>query len=241
MAHDDGEPCLGREGVLFFGGVSAGLSHEVSNVLNIINELAGLQRDIALAAAEGGDARVARIADLADRIKAQVSRGEEINRRLHGFAHSVDHADTTFDLRELLALLGYLEARQARLSEVELTVRAPANELLLQGDPFALLLAVHGCVAAAVRAGGSGGSVSIDATRQEAGAQIRVSCSGPMPQEVAELTAASALATGTALWGATVSVEPAADAPRSIVLTVPAVAAGPPPSRRGEPLPEEDS
>jgi C4-dicarboxylate-specific signal transduction histidine kinase len=240
MAHGDGEPCLGREGVLFFGGVSAGLSHELSNVLNIINELAGLQHDISAAAAEGGDARIARIADLADRIKAQISRGEEINRRLHRFAHSVDNAEATFDLRELLALLAYLEARQARLSEVELTVRAPDSELQLRGDPFALLLAVHGCVTAAVRAAGSGGSVSVDAIRQDAGATIRVSCSAPMPAEVAEPSTASALFTGTALWGATVSVDPPLDAPHSIVLTVPAVATGASP-RRGEPPPEEET
>lgn len=226
MSDRSGTPCLGREGVLFFGGVSAGLSHEFSNVLNIINELAGLQRDIAVAAAEIGDARISRIADLADRIKAQVDRGEEINRRLHGFAHCIDHAETTFDLAELLSLLAYLEARQARLAEVQLDFRKPDTELLLHGDPFALLLALHGCVSAAVRAGGSGGHVEVAAAPHEDGARIRVACSGFMPAESVRPSPSSALGTGAAIWGATVTVEPSAESPQSIVLTVPASAGG---------------
>ena len=37
---------LEREGVRFFGAIGAGLSHELSNVFNIINELSGLQQAI---------------------------------------------------------------------------------------------------------------------------------------------------------------------------------------------------
>ena len=104
MSDRDRSGRLGSEGVAYFGGVAAGLSHELSNVFNIINEIAGLQHDIASAAADSGDARVARLADLAGRIKAQVGRGEEINRRLHRFGHSTDETSVTFDLAELLEL-----------------------------------------------------------------------------------------------------------------------------------------
>jgi hypothetical protein len=211
--------------VLYFGGVAAGISHEISNILNIINELAGLQHDIAAVAAGYGDARVGRIADLADRIKAQVTRGEEVNRRLHSFAHSVDEAETTFDLVELFALLAFLEGRPARLAGVELTVRAPEHGVSLHGDPFSLGRADPGCGAAALRAAGSGGRVDVEAERHDGGARIRVACGAPLPADVTEAASASALRAGAASWGATVTVDPATDTPRSIVVTVPATSA----------------
>ena len=88
---DDPHQRLEREGLLFFGAVGAGLSHEVNNVFNIINELSGLQQDIIEANAQGGAAGLARVADLAGRIKSQIIRGEEINRCLHRLSHSVDN------------------------------------------------------------------------------------------------------------------------------------------------------
>jgi len=225
MNNREGEPLPGREGVVYFGGVAAGLSHEISNILNIINELAGLQHDIAAAAAEGGDARVARIADLSSRIKAQVTRGEEVNRRLHGFAHSVDDTTTTIDLAELLALLAFLEARPARLGGVELAIRGPQQPVTLYGDPFALLLALHGSVTAALRSAGSGGRVEVAADPDDGGASIRVGCSAAITTEDDDSASMSALRAGAATWGASVSIEPDLEAPRTIVLTVPATAA----------------
>ncbi len=133
---DDPQQRLAREGLLFFGSMGAGLSHEVNNIFNIINELTGLQQDILKANADGGGAGLARVADLAGRIKSQVIRGEEINRCLHSLSHSVDNSDTTFDLGENLALFGLLAAREARLAEVKLTVRPPASPIEHHGDPF---------------------------------------------------------------------------------------------------------
>lgn len=215
-----------REGVLYFGRVAAGLSHELSNVLNIINELAGLQRDIAAAAVEqGGDARLARLADLAQRIKAQVGRGEAINRGLHRFAHSVDNADTSFDLGELLGLLAFLEERPARLARVALDVQPPQHELALCGDPFSLLLALHACVGAALRACAEDGRVEVRAEAGNGEARIRVTATGSLPPGGADVVSAAAFQAGAAAWGATVCFDPATVTGRSLVLSVPAATA----------------
>ena len=44
--HEDDRELLRTNGLAFFGTVIAGQSHEVTNVLNIVHELAGLQRDL---------------------------------------------------------------------------------------------------------------------------------------------------------------------------------------------------
>jgi signal transduction histidine kinase len=228
MANGEPERPAAREGVLFFGAVAAGLSHELSNVLNIINELAGLQRDIAVAAAEqGGDARFARLADLAQRIKAQVGRGEVINRGLHRFAHRVDHATASFDLGELLGLLAFLEERPARLARVALDVRPPEPGLALCGDPFSLLLALHACVGTALHASSEEGRVEVRAEGGPGEARIRVTASGSLSAGGADAVSAAAFRAGAAPWGATIRVDSAADGRESLVLSVPVSGSAP--------------
>jgi C4-dicarboxylate-specific signal transduction histidine kinase len=223
MAKSEAERPTAREGVLYFGRVAAGLSHELSNVLNIINELAGLQRDIAAAAVEaGGDARHARLADLAQRIKSQVTRGEAINRGLHRFAHTVDDACKSFDLGELLGLLAFLEERPARLARVALDVHPPEGGLALCGDPFSLLLALHACVSAALHASAEDGRVEVRAEATDEEIRVRVTATGSLPAGGADAASAAALRAGAAAWGATARLDPATDAPTSLVLSLPA-------------------
>jgi hypothetical protein len=181
---------LEREGIVLFGAVGAGLSHELSNVFNIINELAGLQQDIVAAAAQGGTAGLARVSDLAARIKAQVVRGEEINRSLHRLSHSVDEPDGTFDLGETLVLFGSLAARAARLAEVSFEVRSPESPMAHRGDPFALLLVLHACLRAAIAAAASERRIEVLAERGPDGARVIVCSADP----ISDLTSDAAIA-----------------------------------------------
>lgn len=199
--------------------------------------MAWLQGDIALAAAQGGDARVARVADLAGRIKAAVSRGEEINRHLHGFAHSVDDPHVSFDLGRLLELLAFLESRAARLAGVELAVHGPQRDVALTGDPFALLLSLHGCVGSAITAAGSGNRVEVTAEPHVDGARIAVRCRDAWDPERAG--ASPALAAGASAWAAATAIETGPGGVPAIVITVPATRAGVPLSEGGSTPGEE--
>ena len=189
---------LEREGALFFGAIGAGLSHELSNVFNIINELSGLQQDILAAAAQGGTAGPARVNDLAARIKAQVGRGEEINRSLHRLSHSVDEPDATFDLGETLALFGSLAARAARLAEVTFEVRPPPTPMAHRGDPFALLLILHACFRAAIAAAASERRIEVSAEQGPDGPQVVVSSADPLGDLKSDASNAVMLETGCA-------------------------------------------
>jgi len=212
---------LQREGVLLFGRVAAGLSHELSNVFNIINELAGLEQDIASASERDGTAAVGRIADLATRIKAQVARGEEFNRLLHRLGHSVDKTREAFDLGELLTLLGGLEARSARLASVELAVRPPQRPVTLTGDPFALLLALDACVRGAMKAATADRGVEVRVEDTDGDVRVVVESAEPPAAEGSAPLTESALRLGAAAWPATVTVESQPGRPYRITLDIP--------------------
>lgn len=211
---------LEREGIVLFGAVGAGLSHELSNVFNIINELAGLQQDIVAAATQGGAAGLARVSDLAARIKAQVVRGEEINRSLHRLSHSVDEPDGTFDLGETLVLFGSLAARAARLAEVSFEVRSPESPMAHRGDPFALLLVLHACLRAAIAAAASERRIEVSAEDGPEGAQVIVCSADPISDLQSDASVAEMLETGCAALAVVPRLERAPEGGCLIVLNL---------------------
>jgi hypothetical protein len=220
---DDHRRPLQREGALFFGDVIAGLSHELSNVFNIINEMAGLQQDI-LAGAQPKEADAAdRLSELAGRIKAQVERGETFNQTLHTLAHSLDDANIAFDLGDTLELAGWLAARPARLARVELVVHRPDQPVTMEGDPFALLLTIYRSVEAVVNAADSERRVEVSAAPHYGGARVFITSADPLVPEVVDEVAA--LEIGRLSWGVVHTLDPPSpETPRRIILDVPAVA-----------------
>ncbi len=213
---------LQREGVLLFGRVAAGLSHELSNVFNIINELAGLQQDIAASGQDAASPSLARLADLAGRIKSQVARGEAFDTTLHHFAHCVDDPAGAFGLDSLLGLLGELTSRRARLARVELEVVPPEEAATLLGDRFALLLAAVACVEQAIGDAPEGGRVELRGEARADEVRIVTSSSAPISDPLAGAgTAADAIRLGCDEWSGRVEVESGgAGDPHRLVLTV---------------------
>jgi len=220
---DDHRQPLQREGVLFFGDVIAGLSHELSNVFNIINEIAGLQQDIVGGAQPESADAADRLSELAGRIKAQVERGETFNQTLHTLAHSVDDANIAFDLSDTLELAGWLAARPARLARVELTVHRPDQPLTMEGDPFALLLTIYGSIGAVVNAADSERRVEVNAAPHDRGTRVFITSADPLPPE--SVDEIPGLETGHLAWGAVHTLDPPPPgASRRVILDLPAVA-----------------
>ncbi len=201
----DGRRSLEREGLVFFGAMGAGLSHELSNVFNIINELSGLQRDIIGSATDGGSAGLVRVADLAERIASQAARGEEINRSLHRLSHSIDDPEVVFDLGEWLGFFGALAARSARLAEVRLQVRPPAEAIAVAGDPFALLLALDACLRTVLSSANEAREVELSAEAGARGARVIITSGDPIEEPAGG--DAAALELGCAILGAEANLD----------------------------------
>ena len=108
MAHMD---LIGLSGIQFFGKMSASISHDLKNVLAVINENAGLLEDLCLMAEKGKALDPVRLKRLAGDVKNQIRRGDRIISSMNTFAHSADSESVTIDLRELLGLLVELSLR----------------------------------------------------------------------------------------------------------------------------------
>ena len=107
----------------FFGKMSASISHEIKNVLAIINENAGLLEDYNLMAEKGIPLNPERLKTLAETVMTQIKRADVIVKNMNKFAHSVDDAKKTVDVREVLELVRALSSRFAAMRGVVLDLQ----------------------------------------------------------------------------------------------------------------------
>lgn len=123
---DTGWAEIGPGGLAFFGRMSASISHEIKNVLAVINEKAGLLEDICRFAEQGRPPDPVRVKTLAEQIRTQIKRADDTVRNMNQFAHSVDHPVGTVDLSREAVLMAALSHRVASNLGVTLAVDAPA-------------------------------------------------------------------------------------------------------------------
>ena len=129
---------VGQEELHYFGKVSASISHELKNVLAILNENAGLLQDFAAMAEQGQPLDPERIRRLAATMLEQIQRGDVILKRMNRFAHSADENRATVNLNELIAMVVELFQRTAVSRGVKVDVKTSAAAMTIKTDPFAL-------------------------------------------------------------------------------------------------------
>ncbi|MBC8209283.1 MAG: sensor histidine kinase [Desulfobulbaceae bacterium] len=137
---------LGEEGIQFMGKMSASISHELKNVLAIINENAGLLNDFCLMAERGMEIDPERLARISGNIAKQVKRGDQILKNMNRFAHSTDHPLSTVDLHATLAMVVKLATRFAANRVVTLTTTPTNKPLLITSRPFLLANLLWRCL-----------------------------------------------------------------------------------------------
>jgi C4-dicarboxylate-specific signal transduction histidine kinase len=172
---------LGEKGLAFFGSVVAGQSHEITNVLNIIHELAGLQEDLLSGEASALASKRERIGRIAARIRGQVERGETILRQLNRFAHTADRPRAACDLKELLERVVFLARRPATLRKVVLEERFPEASVSLETSPFLLEQAVFTAIETAIAAASRRRRVTVSYRLAGEGAAVDVQSADPIP------------------------------------------------------------
>ena len=135
----DDSRSLAIEGVRFFGEMSASISHEIKNVLAIINENAGLLQDMVAMSAGGAPLSPERLVKLAQSIDRQVGRGDRIVKAMNRFAHSADHPVETVDVGAVIAFVADLASRliamkgnPPRIEVPEAPITATTNRFFLE-------------------------------------------------------------------------------------------------------------
>ncbi len=163
---------LGWMGVQFFGRMSASISHEIKNVLAIINENAGLLEDFALMAEKGMPLDPQRLEKVAQSLMKQVQRADVIVRNMNTFAHSVDDFEKSADLNELLSVVVKLALRFADMRRVALDLQPGSSPVALHTSPFLLENLLWCCLDFAMDQAGSGGAVTIELEKTDGGAVV---------------------------------------------------------------------
>lgn len=170
-----------REDLRFFGTVSASVSHELKNVLAVINEAAGLLEDLALMAGRGTPLDPERLGRAATTILGQVRRGDAIIRAMNGFAHLPDEPEETThagtDLVAILNLAASLFSRMADMRQVSLRL-GDSSPAMSQADPFDLIRLLHGAMLAAFGAMSRGDVLTVSVAPTSEGARLVLSPSG---------------------------------------------------------------
>jgi len=163
----------GETGLRFFGNISAAVSHELKNVLAIINENAGLLEDLALMADRGISTNPERLKLVAAKVKNQVSRGDAILKNLNRFAHSIDETFKTVELNEIIELFLALTDRFAVMRNVAVEAKYSEVPVTIRTAPFFLINLLWGCLDFAMEVAGEGKFVEIAVQKTAGGAQIR--------------------------------------------------------------------
>ena len=114
------------------GRLGAGVAHEINNPLAIINEKAGLLKDLISFADDFPNKQ--RLVGFADSIIKSVERCSTITHRLLGFAKHMDVQTETVDLENLIhEVLEFLE-KEASYRNLSVTVNATENLPLIKSD-----------------------------------------------------------------------------------------------------------
>lgn len=159
----------------FFGTVTASVSHELKNVLAIVNENAGLIEDVLAMAAKGRDPDPARLLKAVQAIQAQIRRGDTIIKGLNRFAHSVDEPRAAMVVDQALELAVGLTARMAAMRGVNVTFAPSADSIMVKSAPFAFQQLMWHCLDGAT-AGAADRAMGVDIRVESAasGAVIRI-------------------------------------------------------------------
>ena len=164
---------IGLSGIQFFGKMSASISHDLKNVLAVINENAGLLEDLCLMAGKGKPLDAGRMKRLAEDVKNQIRRGDRIITSMNAFAHSADSESVAIDLRDLLGLLAELALRNASMRGVRLEFDRPSDPVTITTSPFLLLNLLWFCLDYSMAAAGPGKTVALAAEKTADGARLR--------------------------------------------------------------------
>jgi signal transduction histidine kinase len=175
--------CADKE-VAFFGKITAGITHELKNVLAIIRESSGLMEDIISISPEAVVKYQEKIQNSMVRIKEQIKRGVNLTDRLNKFAHSTDETVAKIDLQETIEQLVTLAQRFARLKYVELKTVPPSQE----GPPVTLVtrhiqlqMVLFASLECCFTVMSGGGEINIGIRKLEGKNTVHVVCKGDLP------------------------------------------------------------
>lgn len=166
---------LAEAGLKFFGTMSASISHEIKNRMAVINEQAGLLKDLVLLAEQGREVNLERLMRLAESLKNQVVLTDGIIKNMNRFSHTVDSFRCAADLGEIMSLTLALSKRTADNEGVRIELRSPEPSVGIHTAPFLLMNLIWLCLKAMMPFADMVHPVIVGAAKTDADAIVRLS------------------------------------------------------------------
>lgn len=182
-ANNDNDRLLREHGLAFFGSITASTTHELNNVMSIIEQNAGLLEDLCAGTEYGRPLQTEKLLEISEKTQRQIRRGVVIIKRLNYFAHSVDEPLATVQLNTLITNLVDICQRFATLKKLNLRGDYPPDEISVQSNPFILEQAIFTCINQAMEMLEKDGLLTVSFGRDESRITIAVSGS-PAEQAV---------------------------------------------------------
>lgn len=175
---EDPQLHLLREGLAFFGKITASVSHELNNVISISDQTTGVVEDMIIGVDQGRPISVDRLEQAVGSLKKQARRGLEIIKRLNTFAHSSDLDRTQFDIGESVANLVELSRRLADLKRATIEMESPARPLLVAGNAFLAQAAIFEPIRLVLAEAQTGDKITVQFAETSGGAEVIVGAPG---------------------------------------------------------------
>lgn len=151
----------GEAGLQFFGKMTASISHEIKNVLAVINENAGLLEDFILLEEKGVPLNPEKLKKISKKVMEQVKRADGIIQNMNRFAHSVDEPLKTIDVIDTMELMIKLSARFSDMLGVSFKMDPHCDPVKIEVNPFLLQNVIWFCLDNIMNLVKSGDTVSI--------------------------------------------------------------------------------
>ena len=196
-------------GLQFFGKLSASVSHDLKNVLSIINEKAGLLEDFCHMARRGMAIDMDRINAVTTQVKGQVDRADQIIRCFNRFAHSTDHPVAPMDLGESVGTLVQLTQRLLAQKEVAAHVQPSETAAVIITRPLMAQELIWAGIQWVAERLGAKKEISIAVERSKDGAHILIGPVTDRSEGIADAIASIATEVMTQALRAELSLDPA--------------------------------
>ncbi len=172
----DQERLLRENGLAFFGAITASVSHELNNVISIIDQSTGLLEDLLYSAQGGKPIPNERLQRIADRVSTQTQRGVRIIKRLNSYAHSVDDPVCEFEMNSLVENLIRLCQRFADLKKVSLETSFSDEPINIASSPFLVQQVLYLHIKRILALSNPDETITLSTSSDESSAHMSVEC-----------------------------------------------------------------
>lgn len=153
--------------IRFMGRITAGITHEMRNVLAVIRESAGLIQDLMEKCQDVPNRE--RLERALNTIQDQVEKGTRVASRLNSFAHSPDELWKDVDLVDVIDEICILLNRKAKHAGAWLVFQPHERVIQIRTDPFYLRMVICAAVEYLLGKIEPGRAVNLSITRGDTG------------------------------------------------------------------------